>query len=454
MALIAVASDKGAPGVTTTALALASVWPEPVLLAECDPAGGDLVFRFPAADGRQLDPRRGLLSLAVSGRRDYQQQQVWQHAQKIHGGLDVLVGVTNAEQGAGLGTLWGPLGTMLASLPDADVIADCGRLGPDGPFYDLLAGADAVLLVTRAELGDIIRLRDRAAVVVAEVARRGRSGFAVDVLTIADAQRLKTAEAEVTHALAQAGVPVRLSCGLADDRKGAELLRGTWGGKLDKSLLIRTAREAAGQLAASRPPVPAGTQAPRPSAPAGIQQAPGLAQPAPGQQQAPGQRQPPYGQPSPGYDQPSPGYDQPSPGYDQASQGYGQRSPDYGQPSPDYGQPSQGYGEPLPNRGQPDARPVPAAPAALAPAAPAAASSQPPYPAGPVPPPGLVPPPGPVPTFHPRHAGPGSPVNQPPERQPPERQPLERQPAEHEPPERQRPARYAPAPQPDGYRGR
>ena len=48
MALIAVAADKGAPGVTTTALALAAVWPRPVLLAECDPAGGDLVYRLPA----------------------------------------------------------------------------------------------------------------------------------------------------------------------------------------------------------------------------------------------------------------------------------------------------------------------------------------------------------------------------------------------------------------------
>jgi MinD-like ATPase involved in chromosome partitioning or flagellar assembly len=295
MALIAVASDKGAPGVTTTALALASVWPGPVLLAECDPAGGDLVFRFPGADGRQLDPRRGLLSLAVAGRRDYQQQQVWAHTQKIHGGLDVLLGVTNAEQGAGLSTLWGPLARLLSALPGTDVIADCGRLGPDGPFYDLLAEADAVLLVTRPELGDIIRLRDRAAAVVTDAVRRGRTGFAVDVLTIADAQRLKTAEAEVAHALAQAGLPVRLSCGLADDRKGAELLRGTWGGKLDKSLLIRTAREAVGQLAAVRSAPPA-------TAP----------QPPPGHAgQAPGQRPPSYGQPSPGYGEPLPNLGQP-----------------------------------------------------------------------------------------------------------------------------------------------
>src|SRR6185437_14252689 len=139
MALIAIASDKGAPGVTTAALALAAVWPRPVLLAECDQAGGDLVYRFPAAGGGHLDPRRGVLSLAVVARRGMQPQQVWEHVQKLHGGLDVLAGVTNAEQGAGLSLLWGPIGKALASMPQADVIADCGRLGADGPLYDLLA---------------------------------------------------------------------------------------------------------------------------------------------------------------------------------------------------------------------------------------------------------------------------------------------------------------------------
>jgi hypothetical protein len=250
MALIVIAADKGAPGVTTTALALASVWPNPVLLAECDPAGGDLMFRFPALDGRQLDPRRGLLSLAVAGRRDYQQQQVWPHAQKIHGGLDVLVGVTNAEQGGGLAAMWQPLGVMLAALPGADVIADCGRLGPDGPAYDLLGEAATVVLVTRPDLGDVIRLRDRATAIAAAAQRRGRRGISLGVIVIADPKNLKAAQAEVAHALHQAGLPIRLVCGMADDRKAAELLRGTWGGRLDKTLLLRTAREVAGQLVA------------------------------------------------------------------------------------------------------------------------------------------------------------------------------------------------------------
>ena len=116
MALVAVASDKGAPGVTTASVVLAAVWPRPVLLAECDPAGGDLLYRFPAADGGRLDPGRGLLSLAVAARRGLRPEQVWEHTQTLRGGLAVLTGVSTAEQGAGLDPLWGPVGAALASL--------------------------------------------------------------------------------------------------------------------------------------------------------------------------------------------------------------------------------------------------------------------------------------------------------------------------------------------------
>ncbi|CAL9302083.1 hypothetical protein SUDANB51_04775 [Streptomyces sp. enrichment culture] len=44
MALTALAADKGSPGVTTAAVALAAVWPRRVLLAEADPVGGALVY--------------------------------------------------------------------------------------------------------------------------------------------------------------------------------------------------------------------------------------------------------------------------------------------------------------------------------------------------------------------------------------------------------------------------
>jgi hypothetical protein len=262
--LIAVAADKGSPGVTTTAVALAAVWPRPVLLAECDPAGGDLVYRLPGQGGDRLDPRRGLLSLAVAARRDLHPAQLWTHAQKLRGGLDVLLGVTSAEQGAGLEPLWGPVGSVLAGLPQADVIADCGRLGPDGPHYDLLAHATAVVLMTRPSLGEVVRLRDRAAAVSLGVHRRGGRSARAGVLIVADHRGFSRALAEVGQALGRdSGVSVL--GGIAFEPRSAELLRGEWGGRLDKSLLIRTARDVAGQLAGQ----PASAPAPaRGSAPA------------------------------------------------------------------------------------------------------------------------------------------------------------------------------------------
>ena len=300
MGLIVVAADKGAPGVTTTALALAAVWPRAVLLAECDPAGGDLAYRFPAASGERLDPRRGMLSLAVAARHGLQPGQVWEHTQKLHGGMDVLLGVTNAEQGAGLSMFWGQLGRVLAAVPQADVIADCGRLGADGPVTDLLAGASQVLLLTRAEVGEVIRLRDRTVALATAVEKRGRRGFIADVVVVADQKNFKAELAEVAHVLSQGRAPARVAGGIVSDSRAAGLLRGHWGGKLDKSLLIRSVREIAGQLVAAMPPQasPAGPRAAheRPDARqapayAAAQQAPG--QPAPwqhaGADQAPSQ---------------------------------------------------------------------------------------------------------------------------------------------------------------------
>jgi hypothetical protein len=268
MALIAIAADKGAPGVTTSAVALAAVWPRPVLLAECDPAGGDLIYRLPSASGSRLDPRRGLLSLAISARRGGHAGQVWEHAQKLRGGLDVLVGVANAEQGAGLDLMWDQVGATLSALPEADVIADCGRLGPDGRAYDLLARADAVILVTRANLGDLVRLRDRA--VAIDTAIRGHGGMTgrIGVLVIADHKHFGPALAEVAQVLSGAGSPVSVLGGLAHEPKSAEMLSGEWGGKLDRSLLIRTARQVAAELVGRLPADPTAAVAAR--SPAGL----------------------------------------------------------------------------------------------------------------------------------------------------------------------------------------
>ena len=297
MALIAIAADKGAPGVTTSSLALAAVWPRPVLLAECDPSGGDLAYRFPHASGGQLDPRRGVLSLAVTARRGMQPDQVWEHVQKLHGGLDVLAGVTNAEQGAGLNQLWGQIGKVLASLPQADIIADCGRLGAEGPIYDLLAEATTVVLVTRVGVGDVIRLRDRASTFAAATESRGRRGFGAAVLAVAEQRTFASALAEVQHVLRQGNVRATVIGGLPLDAKGAALLNGGMGGKLGKTPLIKAAQGIAQQLVHTLPPV-SGSNWPGPPATAPAAH-PSAAQPPTTQPQAEAAQSAP--------DQPAPG---------------------------------------------------------------------------------------------------------------------------------------------------
>jgi hypothetical protein len=267
MVLIAVAADKGSPGVTTASLAVAAVWPRPVLLAECDAAGGDLFYRLPAADGGRLDPQRGLLSLAVAARRGIQPHQVWRHTQKLYGGLDILTGLINAEQSAGLHLLWGQVGKVLAEIPDVDVIADCGRLGADGPFYDLLAHASAVVLITRVTLEDMVRLRDRVIAVARGLANRRLLTAPIGVVVVAGHNHFKRSVAEAGQALAESGAPGRILGGLADDAKSAQMLRGQWSTRLDRSPLIRTARELAAHLAVDVPTqMPKGIDAAPPGA--------------------------------------------------------------------------------------------------------------------------------------------------------------------------------------------
>ncbi|WP_433464541.1 hypothetical protein [Spirillospora sp. CA-128828] len=282
MALIALAADKGAPGVTTAAVALGAVWPRPVLVAECDQAGGDLVYRLPAAapadgdaDGGMLNPSRGLLSLAATARRGLRPDQIAEHCQRLVGGLDVLVGLTNAEQAQAMTWLWGPLGRAFAGLAPVDVIADCGRLGAGSPLIELMREADMVVLLTRATLEQVAHLRERVAALTSEL----RGGPPVGVLVLADPRDYRGSIAEVDRILAGVrnraldtaqGPPppdVTVLGGLALDPKGADLLSGSWGGRLDRSLLIRSAREVAGELAGRLPGAPAGRRDVPPPAP-------------------------------------------------------------------------------------------------------------------------------------------------------------------------------------------
>ena len=101
------------------------------------------------------------LTLGATARRGLHPDQIHEHTQKIIGGLDILAGLTHGEQAAGLTWLWSPLGRALAALPQADVLADCGRLGGHPQTAELTAEAELVVLFTRASLDHVAHLRER-----------------------------------------------------------------------------------------------------------------------------------------------------------------------------------------------------------------------------------------------------------------------------------------------------
>ncbi len=270
MALIVLAADKGSPGVTTAAVALAAVWPRRALYAECDPHGGDMVYRMPADHGGPLDPNRGLVSLALDARRGLDPANLPQHTQRLRGGLEILVGLGNADQSHGMTGIWPQLGRALdrfAELPyGADVIADCGRIGPDSPTVELLAQSALVLLVARTEAEHIAHVRDRANSLSARLhaTQGGPVSLArppIGIVLIAPPNLVRQAAKQVGDLLAATTAGAEVLGVLAYDEAGAAALGGRARGRVDKALLTRSARELAGSLVHRygliRPPAPA-----------------------------------------------------------------------------------------------------------------------------------------------------------------------------------------------------
>lgn len=262
--LIAVVADKGAPGVTTSCLALALGWPRPVLLAECDPAGADLPWRLTGALGRPLVQGTGLVSLATStrgfgARPGASQQAVWDHVQGLDGGLPVLVGPPAPEQAEAMGPAWGTIADLLAGVTGADVIADCGRLlSRSSPAAPVVQRADLVVLVTRPTVSGVAHARHGLAV-AARVRNDGAgAGSGLDrlaVLMVSDPATPGSRKAhrrQVNEVLAD--VPglqdVPVIGVLAHDPRAAAALNGhpTTGRSLDRSPLLRSATEASAAL--------------------------------------------------------------------------------------------------------------------------------------------------------------------------------------------------------------
>lgn len=157
MAVFALCSAKGSPGVTTAALALTLTWPGRCVLAECDPSGGSVQAGYLAG---ALPADRGIRELAVAALRDQDLSQIWWgqlvDLRPPHRHRLLLPGITDPVQSGALRPVWDRLGEFFARLADGrpgyDVIVDCGRLAAPNPPWPVLARADTVLLALRPTL--------------------------------------------------------------------------------------------------------------------------------------------------------------------------------------------------------------------------------------------------------------------------------------------------------------
>lgn len=237
--LYALVSAGGSPGVTTSAIALALAWPSPVIVAECDPSGGDVLAGLLAG---HVPARQGLMEHAIEAGRDGLAAARALNAQLIPLDADrtktLLPGLTDPRQAPGITSAWPALTTTLTAQ-DADVIADCGRLdaGSCEPLAVLWA-ARTIAVVLRPTLRQVWSARPRVDILT----QLASPGSKVALLVTGPGTH---SAREVSRAL---GVPV--AAVLPDDARSAALLSdgaGTWH-TVTRGSLLRSARIAGNAL--------------------------------------------------------------------------------------------------------------------------------------------------------------------------------------------------------------
>jgi MinD-like ATPase involved in chromosome partitioning or flagellar assembly len=236
--IVVVASIKGAPGVTTTATALAESWPpgQRVLLVEADPFGGDLAAWFGVA------PSAGLWSLLAAGRRGLDPHTVWEHATTSPTGLPVLYGLATADQAVANEAAWPAVAGALAAL-EGDVIIDAGRLLPQfaGGIGPLLSVADVLLVLCPPTLAGIVHLKAALPSLIATSSSRR-------TVVLPTAQKGFSSEEIATTLKINVAPPI------PHDPKGAAALgASTTGSARSKSTLAKWARRTSAELVTSSP---------------------------------------------------------------------------------------------------------------------------------------------------------------------------------------------------------
>ena len=252
--LTVLCSGKGSPGVTSSALALASAWPSPAILVEADAGGGDLAIRLRTAAGQALPETPTVATLAAEVRADSRDPQLMgRRAVAINDHVSVLPGFASAEQGAGMAPLWDALARVLATST-SDVIADVGRIHSGSPTMRLAESADVVVVVARANLNSVVHLRTRITNLASTLGRtRGRQPVIVPLL-ITRARNAAADVADVDEVLKAAAAHTPRPSYLGWDPAALTRLEDgeNPNRQLNRTTLMRSARQVADQLLVHR----------------------------------------------------------------------------------------------------------------------------------------------------------------------------------------------------------
>ncbi|WP_432564540.1 hypothetical protein [Kineococcus sp. SYSU DK003] len=246
MAIVSFLSAKGSPGVTTTALLAAALWPRPAVLLEADPAGGDVAARVPALDGGVLDPDRGLLPLLTSARRGLSAAQVLEQTQHVAGGSRVVVGLGSSEQSLAAGAGWSALAVAVRGLDrgaePVDVVVDAGRVGAHAVHLDLLRASDLVVLVVRAEVAAVLHARERLRALGGALRRPDGLLPRLGTVVVADLRRRARDADEAADVLTAVGAWADDFGRLPLDPAGARVFDGALASRPERTALVRAGR--------------------------------------------------------------------------------------------------------------------------------------------------------------------------------------------------------------------
>ncbi len=254
--IIAVCSDKGSPGVTTLATALALVWPGQRLLLEADVAGGDLAFRARRPDSDEfLPPGPTIVELAAASRLELPPEALPSFALPTSWGVPVVQAPPALHAYAPLRGLW-PGVAREAARWSGTVIADLGRLQPGHPGIAIARVASVVLVLGRDDVAGLHHLRERVLDLSAAVGDTSRARNPVGVVVRSKDTGQRQALRQVVQLLSAAGSPVPVIGGFAEDPAPVTAINsGKLTRKASSSRMLNSVRQLTQAIMATWPEV-------------------------------------------------------------------------------------------------------------------------------------------------------------------------------------------------------